>query len=133
MNFPTSEVICTVLGMVGAKAIDFFRAKRVETREDKKVESVEAREDTKAEAVIRKNEASQALDVYKSLVEGLRGDMKDMLAYLHQVEKEHISCREENAGLRKEIEQVRTVNVSLVETVKALTERVHTLETAQAV
>lgn len=103
LNDAILAAVFTGLGLLISKWTDFFKVRRSENREDKKVE-----------ADIGKSETSQALDMYKSLIESLKTDMKELLGHLHQLEKDHLDCREENAKLRAEV--------------KSLTDRVHILE-----
>lgn len=76
--------------------------------------------DLKAKADVNKSETEQALGMYREQVVGLRGDVKELLACLHQLEEERLECRVENADLKA---QVRALREQVDEFGKRLTEQ----------
>lgn len=85
----------TAIGVVIAAIATVFKNRRDANREEKKGDNADKRSETE-----------QALGMYKGLIDSLKSDIKEMMGYLHNLEKEHATCREENIRLNIEIKML---------------------------
>lgn len=65
-----------------------------------------SREAKKGDNADHRSETEQALGMYKGLIDSLKSDIKEMMGYLHELEKEHATCREENIKLNIELKML---------------------------
>jgi len=82
--------------------VTIFRSKR----EGKMAEQKQDVELKKQQADLDKSEADHAVALYREHVADLKKDVKGLIATLHSLEEEHMTCREDRAALRVEVKNL---------------------------
>ncbi len=103
INEAVIAAIFTGAGIFLGKCIDYLKVKRDANLEEKKANL----EEKKHDAATEKSELEQAVIVYRELVNGLRDDVKQVVAALHDQEEERLKYLEENFALRAEVKSLR--------------------------
>lgn len=77
------------IGIVISKSGDWLK-NRSSSRIDEK----------KAHSDITSTEMEKAASIYREMLADLKKEYSEMMAHLRAIEEDHITCREENAGLK---------------------------------
>jgi hypothetical protein len=88
--------ICTLVGVVLTKGIDFWRAKSA-TKVDEK----------KAESEVHTAETEKAAEIMRGIIADLRVSIGEQAKHVKELDDDRLNCREEKATVKAENKALR--------------------------